>query len=244
MALESISFLCGSKVLDWKGAFLLDSCSLMSVGSVSSASCVCFHVCICMCLCVCPCVCMSVYVCVCVSVCVHLCVCAHMHVLVCLCPCVCPCVSVCVCCVYVCVSVCVFHAAPTTHHLVCMALGTWLWSPSVKPAALCLLSHSSFPTLLWLHPLFSQWLTFSLVLPWGHSYCHVSQLCAFNVPSVGLVLPPLFFAWQISAQLVFPGAWQQGFHAKPHSRIPEPEDPALPPALGKKSTHLNLTLSS
>ena len=139
MALESISFLCGSKVLDWKGAFLLDSCSLMSVGSVSSASCVCFHVCICMCVCVhvCACLCMSVYVCLCVSVCVCVPICMF------LCVCVRVCVHVCLCCVYVCVSVCVFHAAPTTHHLVCMALGTWLWSPSVKPAVLCLLSHSS-----------------------------------------------------------------------------------------------------
>ena len=112
MALEAISFLCGSKVLYWKGAFLLDSCSLMSVGRVTSAACVCFRVCVRMCLCVCVfegvhmCVsprvsCVCPFVCVCVSVCVPI------YVFLCVSMCVCPCVSMCVCpCLSVCVSVC------------------------------------------------------------------------------------------------------------------------------------------
>ena len=194
----------------------------------------CASVCVCVCVHVCACLCMSVYVCLCVSVCVCVPICMF------LCVRVRVCVHVCLCVVCMCVSLCVCFVRPPPPTIWCV----WLWAHGcghrLSNPQFCVF----FPTLLWFHPLFSQWLTFSLVLPQGHSYCHVSQLCAFNVPSVGLVLPPLFFAWQISAQLVFPGAWQQGFHAKPHSRIPEPEDPALPPALGKKSTHLNLTLSS
>ena len=137
----------------------------------------------------------------------------------CVCVCVCPCVSMCVCpcvcvvCVWV--PVCVFHAAPPPP-IWCVRLwahggGHCLWSPQLSVSS---------PTLLWLHPVFTMthFLLGASLRPRGPVIACVSQLCAFSVPSVGLVLPPLFFAWQMSAQLVFPGAWQQGFHTKPYSR--------------------------
>ena len=139
----------------------------------------------------------------------------------------------------VCVCVCVFHVALSS---VCLQ-----HSPGTVAAVTVCKTCCSVPLLLVTPSLVFTTTHFLLSAPRGHGYCHVAWFCAFNVPSVGPVLP-LFFAWQTPAQLVSPGKAGCLKHDSRTSNQAafqtDPEDPALPSALGKKSANLNLTLNS